>query len=557
MIKKIWKDYSRYLKVSQKESNLALSFGIIGALLETFSIYLLANIITNLGYKNSVIVIEGFNKFGLRKEICILIFFITALLSAISYFISNKNIIIAKCQIERFVREEITDLTLNIKWEYYLKISQGDISKAIISEGQNISEGYLYFISAITYTFIAVTYLIACLILVPNTFLILLVYGIFAYRIYIYYSEKADYFGKNLSSITSNIGSWTSAIFNNLKYLRSISRDQIAKKESKEIFLKFTNSYEKARVASYKSKFITELLTIIFICLLIIFIILSGSNTSNLILSLSLFIRMTPKIYNAQSRLLDSVAMSSWPKKHLEKIEIAKKFEEDNLVNNRKFKFDGNIIFDSVSFNYPKSATILKNINLSIKQNELIAITGKSGIGKSTLLDLLTGIIKPNKGNIYLSDINIESININSWREKIGMVMQQNFFKNDTISSNISLGRKINKKKIKECLLKSNAWDFVNKLPNGIEEPIFDRGIRFSGGERQKLALARALYTDPEILLLDEPTTGLDLYSEKELLSSINQIKGSMIIIIISHKKEVLKICEKVYELSNGGLKKI
>ena len=557
MIKKIWKDYSRYLKVSQKESNLALSFGIIGAFLETFSIYLLANIITNLGYKNSVIVIEGFNKFGLRKEICILIFFIAALLSAISYFISNKNIIIAKCQIERFVREEITDLTLNIKWEYYLKISQGDISKAIISEGQNISEGYLYFISAITYTFIAVTYLIACLILVPNTFLILLVYGIFAYRIYIYYSEKADYFGKNLSSITSNIGSWTSAIFNNLKYLRSISRDQIAKKESKEIFLKFTNSYEKARVASYKSKFITELLTIIFICLLIIFIILSGSNTSNLILSLSLFIRMTPKIYNAQSRLLDSVAMSSWPKKHLEKIEIAKKFEEDNLVNNRKFKFDGNIIFDSVSFNYPKSATILKNINLSIKQNELIAITGKSGIGKSTLLDLLTGIIKPNKGNIYLSDINIESININSWREKIGMVMQQNFFKNDTISSNISLGRKINKKKIKECLLKSNAWDFVNKLPNGIEEPIFDRGIRFSGGERQKLALARALYTDPEILLLDEPTTGLDLYSEKELLSSINQIKGSMIIIIISHKKEVLKICEKVYELSNGGLKKI
>ena len=321
--------------------------------------------------------------------------------------------------------------------------------------------------------------------------------------------------------------------------------------------MKFTNSYEKARVASYKSKFITELLTIIFICLLIIFIILSGSNTSNLILSLSLFIRMTPKIYNAQSRLLDSVAMSSWPKKHLEKIEIAKKFEEDYLTNNKKFKFDGNIIFDSVSFNYPKSSTILKDINLSIKQNELIAITGKSGIGKSTLFDLLTGIIKPNKGNIYLSDINIESININSWREKIGMVMQQNFFKNDTISSNISLGRKINKKKIKECLLKSNAWDFVNKLPNGIEETIFDRGMRFSGGQRQKLALARAIYSNPKILILDEPSTGLDEKSELEFVNSLKKLLGTMIIIIISHKKDVVRICDKVFVVKNMSLKKV
>ena len=240
--------------------------------------------------------------------------------------------------------------------------------------------------------------------------------------------------------------------------------------------------------------------------------------------------------------------MASWPKKHLEKIENAKKFKEDNLINLRRFKFDGNIIFDSVSFNYPKTSPIIKNINLSIKQNESIAITGKSGIGKSTFLDLLTGIIKPSKGNIYLSGINIESININSWRNKIGIVMQQNFFRNDTICSNISLGEKINKKKIKECLVKSNAWDFVNKLPNGIEEPIFDRGIRFSGGERQKLALARALYSDP---------INIFIYPDrfkKELLSSINQIKGSMIIIIISHKKEVLNICDKVYELSNGVL---
>ena len=206
MLKTIWDNFSRYIKISNKESKSAVLFGIIGAFLETFSIYLLANLITKLGNKEEIINIDLFSFNYMTKNTYIFLFLIIAILSAFSYYISNTNIVKAKCNIEKFVREEITNLTLNIRWEYYLQISQGDISKAIISEGQNISEGYLYFISAITYTFVALTYLIACLLFVPNTFLILLVYGIFAYRIYIYYSEKADYFGKNLSSITSNIG---------------------------------------------------------------------------------------------------------------------------------------------------------------------------------------------------------------------------------------------------------------------------------------------------------------------------------------------------------------
>ena len=557
MIKHIWKDYKRYLKVSEKQSKVSLIFGISGALVETFSIYLLAKLINNLGFTNSVNGIRFINTISLKTEICLLIFFITAITSAYFYYISNKNIVKAKSIIERFVREEITNFTINIKWEYYLKISQGDISKAIISEGQNISEGYMYFLSAITYSGIAITYLIACLILVPKTFLILIIYGLFAYRIYIFYSEKADYFGKNLSEITSNIAKWSSSIFNNLKYLRAISLDKLAKEESKNIFFNFAKAYENAMVASYKSKLVTEILTIIFICISIIFIIYSGSNTSDLILSLSLFIRMTPKIYNAQSRLLDSIAMSSWPKRHYENIKMSERLKDEICYKKNEFIFDGEIIFDSVSFNYPDHNTILKNINLKIKKNECIGIKGDSGKGKSTILDLITGIIRPKDGKIYISGENINNLNINSWRKKIGTVMQENFFKNDTIASNISLGAKVNRKKIRESLIKANAWKIVNELSNGIDEIIYDRGLRFSGGERQKLALARALYSDPEILLLDEPTTGLDFNSEKEVMSTIKQIKGEMVIIIISHKKEVLEICDKVLEIKDNELKSI
>lgn len=557
MLRKLWYSYSRYIKVSNKESFLALSLGILGAFLETFSIYLLANLISKIENNNFDSNFINIGLMSLDKKYYLIIFLLISILSAIVYYISNKNIVKSKCIVERFIREEITDITLKIKWEYYLKLSQGDISKSIISEGQNISEGYMYFLQSLTYSVIALTYFFVCLWLVTDTFIILILYAFLAFRIYLYYSNKAANYGKDLSGITSNIGNWIASIFNNLKYVRTISKDKLAREESKYIFLNFANFYSKAMIGSYKSKLITEILTIMFIFLSILYILFIKSNASNLILSLSLFVRMTPKVYNAQSRLLDSVAMISWPKLHMEKINWAKKYL-DITHEKTDFLFNGNIKFDNVSFHYPEGQLLLNNINLEINKNESIGIVGKSGSGKSTLLDLLTGLVIPSAGNIFISGENIKKVNISSWRQKIGIVMQDNYFKNDTLSANIALGEKIiNKDKIINSLKKANAWNFVKKLPNGIEEIIYDRGMRFSGGEKQKLSLARALYSNPKILILDEPTTGLDEKSEKEFIYSLNKLLGSMIIIIISHKKNIVKVCDKVFVLENKQLRKI
>ena len=559
MIKQLWKNYNRYISVSKKESIYSLLLGIVGAFSETFSIFLLANLITELDNKNLTSNSNYIDLNFLEKEYIITIFLIFALFSALFYFLSNKNIVNAKCKVERFVRKEITELTLNIKWEYYLRLSQGDISKSIISEGQNISEGYMYFLSSLTYILIAIAYFVICLFLVPDTFFILILYAFLAFRIYVFYSKKAQISGKDLSEITSNIGNWTSSIFNNLKYIRTISKDRLAKEESKNIFLKFSNSYANAMIASYKSKFVTEIITIFFIFIAITYMIINKSQASNLILSLSLFIRMTPKVYNAQTRLLDSVAMISWPRLHYEKITWAKKnmLDTENKKDGKEIEFDGNISLNSISFNYPGSKSILDDLDLEINQNESIGIFGDSGTGKSTLIDLITGIIKPKRGEIFISGVNIQNIDINKWRCKIGIVMQDNYFKNDSLKANIALGeKKIDINKVKQSLIKANAWKFVNRLPNGIDEMIFDRGMRFSGGERQKLALARALYSDPQILLLDEPATGLDQKSEAEFISSIKEILGKMTIIIISHKKEIVQICENIFILENKKLKK-
>ena len=125
-------------------------------------------------------------------------------------------------------------------------------------------------------------------------------------------------------------------------------------------------------------------------------------------------------------------------------------------------------------------------------------------------------------------------------RSNLGIVFQDSYLINDTISANIALGENINRSKVIRCLKQANAYEFIKNLEKGIDELIFDRGTRFSGGQKQRLALARALYKEPKILLMDEPTSGLDRSSENIFIESLKRIRGSIIIIIISHKENIL-----------------
>ena len=135
----------------------------------------------------------------------------------------------------------------------------------------------------------------------------------------------------------------------------------------------------------------------------------------------------------------------------------------------------GDIILKSISFNYPDNKPILEDLNLKIRNKESIGIIGIQGSGKTTIIDLITGIIKPRNGEIFISGININNIDIQNWRSKIGIVMQDNFFKNESILSNIALGENnIDNRKLINSLKQSNSWQFVKKLPNGIDEIMFD-----------------------------------------------------------------------------------
>ena len=487
---------------TKKESFIAILAGILGAITETMAIYFLSEIIRDLEYLK---INESINNGDINFAKELFVFLIFSIISSFIFFISNKYLVICKSKLERNIRKDITKRILELEWPKFINLDQGEISKTIITEGEQISTGFMYFLSAIIFFSISATYFIICLLLVKNTFLLLIFYAFIAFRIYKFYSKKAHLLGKDLSLITSNIGKSSSAIFNNLKYIRSNGKEDIAMKDSNKIFKEFANYYEKSMTASYKSKQVTEILTAIFIFIAISYIFLYRQFNTDLILSLSLFIRLAPRIYNTQTRLLDATALISWPKKFKENQIWAEKYKLKNKQNKLKINSEEtNIFFKSVWYKYPNSEEwIIKDLNFTINKNEFIGISGKSGSGKTTLLDLITGLIIPTKGNIFISNKNLKNIELNNWRESLGIVFQDSYLINDTIVANIGLGEKnINLDKVKESLIKANAYKFVNKLPNGINECILDRGSRFSGGERQRLALARALYKNPKILIM-------------------------------------------------------
>jgi ABC-type bacteriocin/lantibiotic exporter with double-glycine peptidase domain len=224
------------------------------------------------------------------------------------------------------------------------------------------------------------------------------------------------------------------------------------------------------------------------------------------------------------------------------------------------FCFKQSIQFKNVSFNFPKNkSAILKGINLNIKKGSVIGITGESGSGKTTFLNLLLGILKPQNGQIYIDGIDIHSAKL-SHKHIIGFVPQDSYLSDSSILSNVAFGTDLNlidKNRVIQCLKDAKIYDFVTKLKNGLNTKVGDRGIRLSGGQKQRLAIARSLYFGAQILVLDEATSALDYKTESEIMKTIKHLDKKYTVIIVAHRVNTLEGCDCVYQIVNGKLKKI
>lgn len=214
--------------------------------------------------------------------------------------------------------------------------------------------------------------------------------------------------------------------------------------------------------------------------------------------------------------------------------------------------FKEKIVFEDIWFNYADNE-VLKGINLEIKKGEVLAIVGPSGVGKSTLLDLIPRFYDPKTGRILIDGIDIREVTLKSLRQQIGIVTQETILFNDTIRANIAYGKpETSQKAIEEAAILSHAHDFIGHLPLGYDTVIGDRGMKLSGGERQRIAIARALLKNPPILILDEATSQLDAESERIVQEALDKLIQGRTVFIIAHRLSTVRNAHRIVVLDKG-----
>ncbi len=466
--------------------------------------------------------------------------------------------------IEYTIGKRLMESYLNQPYSWFLNRNSADLGKSIISEvgfvaGQALSP----LLILISQSMVSV-FLIVLLILV-NLKLTLIIILIIAGAYWLIF--------KGFSNFLNKIG--TERVKANLMRFKVISEAFGASKEVKfgrleknfiQKFSKNAKLFAKHQASSsiigQLPRYFLEAIAFGGMILIVLHNITQTGSFVNAIPTISLFAFAGYRLMPSVQQIYAATTTIKFSKPAIDKL-----YDDINSLNKYTtnqskdiIKFNKTIILNDVSYNYPNSSkTALKNFNLTIPAKKTVGIVGTTGSGKTTTVDIILGLLEPQKGSLIVDDLAITDTNCGSWQRLIGYVPQHIYLTDDTIAANIAFGvnlKEINQELVDKASKIANLHDFViSELPNQYQTIVGERGIRLSGGQRQRIGIARALYHNPKILIFDEATSALDNHTEKNVMEDINKInKEQLTIILIAHRINTLKDCDLVYQLEKGEI---
>ncbi|MBL79463.1 MAG: hypothetical protein CMH70_05480 [Nitrosomonadaceae bacterium] len=456
-------------------------------------------------------------------------------------------------------RSCLMKLFLNASWPFFVKNKLGSLVNLIVVQTEQVGRAFFGFAELMVAIFMVTIYvLLSFIISWEFTFFLITASALF-WVICLFPFVKLSYkSGTKYTEFLDTMQVIATDYISSAKLIKATGTEKTALNNFGKALYKVKEEYFKATFFPHALKVLMEFSAIIFLCsFLLIGVKYLGVQAGVILVLLGIFFRMVPKLFHAYSslqllgRFLPSFARISMYQCNA--ITSSENLDTRDVAT-RKFSKSLDISIDKVTVSYDKKI-VLSNFSVKIPPYQTLGIIGGSGAGKTTLVDCILGLIKPESGQIRINDIVLDEISLSEWRRSIGYVTQETVLFHDTVGANIKWGNEdVSDSELFDAAKKAYAHDFIQSLPNGYDTIVGDKGVCLSGGQRQRLALARALLGQPALLIFDEATNSLDSISEKEVLDAIYRLKMHITIIMISHRLSTLKNAEKIIVLGQGGI---
>jgi ATP-binding cassette subfamily B protein/ATP-binding cassette subfamily C protein len=338
----------------------------------------------------------------------------------------------------------------------------------------------------------------------------------------------------------------------NIKYVKLKGNEESILSAYNDAVEIYTRSQVVNNVLGIIPKSILESLGFSFLVAVVVFILWVYHDASKVIPVISMYALALYRILPSIHRLLLNINNIAYSEKTLGSVDESLQQPVEN-EGDLPLQFEHSVRLEDICFKYMTGNEVITGVSLEIKKGDKIAITGESGGGKSTLVDIIIGIHKPISGKVYIDDTVITDENIRSWRKKIGYIPQSIYLFDGTVSENVSFGSIPDDEKIKKALQMANIWDFLASK-DGVNTLVGEGGIQLSGGQQQRIGIARALYDDPDVLILDEATSALDTDTEQKIMDEIYNVSVNKTLIVIAHRLSTVERCGRRIRIENGKI---
>ena len=469
---------------------------------------------------------------------------------------------------QRYLAVKMMDVYMHQSYLYHVSKNVAELQRTIT---EDVNGFYTFILNILQLLAEASVCVVLVLFLMKtdiiSTLVVAVLVGIFTILVGIISKKVLVKKGTENRRLCILLNKWLLQSFSGIKDIKVMNREKFFLKNYDETYHKFSIIQRQQSMLTFLSRPIMETVCI---CGLLITVIIKltiqAADVKSFIPTLSVFAVAAFRMLPSFNRISGYISMIMFVKpsvevlyNDLQDIEKLKKSDTVNEINSLKLSLKDSIQIENVSFHYPESEKwILENVSVNIKANTSVAIIGASGSGKTTFVDIILGILEPQKGKISVDGKDINK-NIDSWHKSIGYIPQSIYLIDDTIEANIAFGiakKDIDDDLIQQVIKEAQLDTFIKELSEGIYTVVGDRGVRLSGGQRQRIGIARALYLQPEILILDEATSALDNDTEKEVMEAIDNLHGVRTMIIIAHRLSTIKNCDVIYEVSNGNITK-